>query len=80
MEGRPVRTRTRTRALRRPRARRDCTSYLAHAHCALYMQVTAPPKRKARPSDVARKQRVIQAREERRQQQLPSRGWEDDPP
>jgi len=80
MEGRPVRTRTRTRALRRPSARRDCTSYLAHAHCALHVQVTAPPKRKTRPSDVVRKQQRQQAREERRQQELPSRGWEDDPP
>ena len=57
-----------------------CTSCLAHAHCALHVQVTAPPKRKTRPSDVVRKQQRQQAREERRQQELPSRGWEDDPP
>ena len=40
-------------------------------------QVTAPPKRKVRPSDLARKKRVVQAREDLRQRQLPSRGWAD---
>ena len=40
-------------------------------------QVTAPPKRKQRPSDLVRKRRVEQAREDLRQRQLPSRGWAD---
>jgi hypothetical protein len=53
----------------------DATLY--YARHARHAQVTAPPKRKARPSDIVRKQRVIQAREDLRQRQLPSRGWAD---
>jgi hypothetical protein len=53
----------------------DATLY--YARHARHAQVTAPPKRKARPSDIIRKQRVIQAREDLRQRQLPSRGWAD---
>jgi len=67
-------------ALLCPSARRGYTyfAYYAHyAHFAYCTQVTAPPKRKVRPSDIVRKQRVIQAREDLRQRQLPSRGWED---
>ena len=74
-EGLPVRTRTRALPCgRRPSARRDYTHYARYAHCAYCSQVTAPPKRKARPSDIARK---LQRREDRRQRQLPSRGWAD---
>ena len=78
-EGHPVRTRTRALPCGcRPSARRDYTYYAHCTYCAYCSQVTAPPKRKARPSDIARQQKGIQAREEdRRQRQLPSRGWAD---
>ena len=81
-EGLPVRTRTRAlpTALRPPPKRKErlYTYSARYSHCAYCSQVTAPPKRKTRPSDIARKQRgSIQAQVDRRQRQLPSRGWAD---